>query len=117
MNGLGVEETLAQTFPADKARPPSHGARPVHLNMMMIKWIRTSRLSIKNSLCVAADLRGDGVHVQQPRGRRRQAPPVFPALTVLYVALTVLHVALTVLYVALTVLYVALTVLYMTLAV
>ena len=28
----------------------SHGARPVHLIIMMIKWIRTSRLSIKNSL-------------------------------------------------------------------
>ena len=28
----------------------SHGARPVHLIIMLIKWIRTSRLSIKNSL-------------------------------------------------------------------
>ena len=28
----------------------SHGARPVHLIISMIKWIRTSRLSIKNSL-------------------------------------------------------------------
>ena len=28
----------------------SHGARPVHLLITMIKWIRTSRLSIKNSL-------------------------------------------------------------------
>ena len=28
----------------------SHGARPVHLIIMMIKWIRTSRLSTKNSL-------------------------------------------------------------------
>jgi len=26
------------------------GARPVHLIITMIKWIRTSRLSIKNSL-------------------------------------------------------------------
>ena len=31
--------------------PKSHGARPVHLIIKMIKWIRTSRLSIKNSLC------------------------------------------------------------------
>jgi len=30
--------------------PPSHGARPVHLIITMIKWFRTSRLSIKNSL-------------------------------------------------------------------
>jgi len=28
----------------------SHGARPVHLIITTIKWIRTSRLSIKNSL-------------------------------------------------------------------
>jgi len=30
----------------------SHDARPVHLIITMIKWIRTSRLSIKNSLSV-----------------------------------------------------------------
>jgi len=29
----------------------SHGARPVHLIIPMIKWIRTSRLSLENSLC------------------------------------------------------------------
>ena len=28
----------------------SHGARPVHLIITMIKWIRTSRLSIKDSV-------------------------------------------------------------------
>ena len=28
----------------------SHGAGPVHLIISMINWIRTSRLSIKNSL-------------------------------------------------------------------
>ena len=27
-----------------------HGARPVHKIISMIKWIRTSKLSIKNSL-------------------------------------------------------------------
>ena len=30
--------------------PNSHGSRPVHLIITMIKWIRTSRLSITNSL-------------------------------------------------------------------
>ena len=30
----------------------SHGARPEHLIITMIKWIRTSRLSIKNSFCL-----------------------------------------------------------------
>ena len=33
-----------------KGNSSSHGARPVHLIITMIKWIRTSRLSIKNSL-------------------------------------------------------------------
>jgi hypothetical protein len=33
-----------------KRNSNSHGARPVHLIITMIKWIRTSRLSIKNSL-------------------------------------------------------------------
>ena len=32
----------------------SHGARPIHLIITMIKWIRTSRLSIKNSLSTKA---------------------------------------------------------------
>ena len=31
----------------------SHGARPVHLIITMMKWIRTSRLSIKNSLSLS----------------------------------------------------------------
>ena len=33
-----------------KGNSNSHGAWPVHLIITMIKWIRTSRLSIKNSL-------------------------------------------------------------------
>ena len=33
-----------------KGSSNSHGARPVHLTITMIKWIRTSRLSIKNPL-------------------------------------------------------------------
>jgi len=33
-----------------KGNSTSHGAMPVHLIITMIKWIRTSRLSIKNSL-------------------------------------------------------------------
>ena len=32
------------------ANSTSHGARPVHLIISMIKWIRTSRLTIQNSL-------------------------------------------------------------------
>jgi len=33
-----------------KGNSNSHGARPVHVIITMIKWIRTSKLSIKNSL-------------------------------------------------------------------
>ena len=33
-----------------KGNSNSHGARPVHQIISMIKWIRTSRLSIKNSV-------------------------------------------------------------------
>jgi len=33
-----------------KRNSNSHGARPVYLIIKMIKWFRTSRLSIKNSL-------------------------------------------------------------------
>ena len=33
-----------------KVNSNSHGARPTHLIITMIKWIRTSKLSIKNCL-------------------------------------------------------------------
>ena len=33
-----------------KGKSDSHGARPVHHIILMIEWIRTSRLSIENSL-------------------------------------------------------------------
>ena len=36
--------------PPGKGDSNSHGARPVHLIITMGKWIRTSRMSIKNSL-------------------------------------------------------------------
>jgi len=58
--GLGVtgETREARACPArsraavsrSKGDSNSHGARPVHLIITMIKWIRTSRLSTKNSL-------------------------------------------------------------------
>ena len=41
-----------------KGIPHSHGARPVHLIIIMIKWIRTSRLSIKKSLSETHSLSG-----------------------------------------------------------
>jgi len=53
-----------------KGNSNSHGARPVHLIITMIKWIRNSRLSIKNSLSMGAhprsgsdgDALGESVH-------------------------------------------------------
>ena len=39
-----------------KENSNSHGARPVHLIITMIKWIRTSRLSIKNFLSGGTDM-------------------------------------------------------------
>ena len=41
-----------------KGNSNSHGARPVHLIITMIKWIWTSRLSIKNSLLLRQRLGG-----------------------------------------------------------
>ena len=65
-------EGCTQTFWKVDVRLPrkgnsnSHGARPVHLIITMIKWIRTSRLSIKNYLsgtedCTQAWQNGNGV--------------------------------------------------------
>ena len=44
----------------------SRGARPVHLIITMIQWIRTSRLSIKNSVSL-----GDGSAPPGPRLSRK----------------------------------------------
>ena len=37
-----------------KRNSNSNGARPIHLITSTMKWIRTSRLSIKNSLVISA---------------------------------------------------------------
>ena len=42
------------------------GARPVHLIITMIKWIRTGRLSIKNSLFAGMNLRSVHRRVRNP---------------------------------------------------
>ena len=42
-----------------KGNSNSHGARPAHLIITMIKWIQTSRLAIKNSLSVLAYTAGE----------------------------------------------------------
>ena len=51
-SGRKVDEGLPgkENFNSHGETPNTHGARPVHLIITMIKWIWTSRLSIKNSL-------------------------------------------------------------------
>ena len=43
-----------------KVNSNSHGVRPIHLIMPMIKWFRTSRLSIKNVSLDRGDLESGG---------------------------------------------------------
>ena len=50
-----------------KGNSKSHGARPVHQIISMINWIRTSRLSIKNSLSLDLEKdSNDDVHHHDP---------------------------------------------------
>ena len=57
-----VEDTFIMQFVQARLRTSqdSHGARPVHLVITMIKWIWTSRLSIKNCLSREGRRRGGG---------------------------------------------------------
>jgi len=56
MHNFSFEVLIQHDLSAVDARLPGkgnsnpHGARLVHLIITMIQWIRTSRLSIKNSL-------------------------------------------------------------------
>ena len=52
-----------------KGNSYAHGARPVHLIITMMKWFRTSRLSIQNSHFVEVD------QLQLRGGRRAVRPP------------------------------------------
>jgi len=55
-------------------RRPSHGARPVHLIITMMQWIRTSRLSIKNSLSRLVEGGGAVRVFQRQRGKGQRTP-------------------------------------------
>jgi len=46
----GVVQHSRQQHLREEGNSHSYGARPVHLIIKMIKWIRTSRLSIQNPL-------------------------------------------------------------------
>jgi len=50
--GIETHSRKADVRLPGKGNSNSHGARPVHLIITMIKWTRTSRLSIKNSLSI-----------------------------------------------------------------
>ena len=54
MNGVVCVAHSVDARPGIKRNLNSHGARPVHLIIAMIKWIRTSRLSLKNSFSQSA---------------------------------------------------------------
>jgi hypothetical protein len=54
-----------------KGNSSSHGSRSVHLIIMMIYWIRTSRLSIKNSLFME---RGQAPLSQTPNPKLKPKP-------------------------------------------
>ena len=55
-----------------KGNSTSHGARPVHQIISMIKWIRTSRLSIKKSLSRGRDRAVVDGHLVQGLGSEEQ---------------------------------------------
>ena len=50
LGGVGGRPRKVDVRLPGKGNSNSHGTRPVHLIITMIKWIRTSGLSIKNSL-------------------------------------------------------------------
>ena len=52
-----------------KGNPNSHGTKPVHLIIKMMKWIRTSRLSINNSFSLKRHH-----HRMGGRGKRTSRP-------------------------------------------
>ena len=49
---LGVQHREVDVRVPGKGNASTHGARLVHLIILMIKLIRSSRLSIKNSLSI-----------------------------------------------------------------
>ena len=57
-----------------KGNSSSHGARPVHQIILMIKWIRTSRLSIKLSLSSTLTVEEEA-RAEAPDHGRRHCPP------------------------------------------
>ena len=61
-----------------KGNSKSHGARPAHLIITMIKWIRTSRLSIKISLSGIPATRRGSVRSAARILRFERVPPPPP---------------------------------------
>jgi len=72
----GPREEVVRRVPG-KGNSNSHGARPVHLIISMIKWIRTSRLSIKQYLSRAPSTGARGQ--SSCRGTRPSTPAQRPA--------------------------------------
>jgi len=58
------EEAAAVTKSGKAGKLPRYGARPIHLIITMIKWIRTRRLSIKSCQQVRQGRQTPQVHPQ-----------------------------------------------------
>ena len=61
--GSGRGQRKVDVRLSGKGNSNSHGARPVHLIITMMKWMRTSRLSIKKSYSEAS---GTGLEKRRP---------------------------------------------------
>ena len=64
--------------PPEKANPNSYCARPVHLIITMMQWIRTSRLAIRNFLSGSRGGRGLGADRQISVFRFTWTDPTIP---------------------------------------
>ena len=69
--GVGNARRVDVRLPG-KGNSNSRGARLVHLIITMINWIRTRRLSIKNSVCGWA---GDAPRDHEHNHIRQRSPP------------------------------------------
>jgi len=76
LTGLYREPRKVDVRLPGKGKSNSHGARPVHLIITMIKWVRTSRLSIKNSLSGRRRRRSETPCTASSRASRARSPLV-----------------------------------------
>jgi len=59
-----TNQVIADVRLSGKGNSNSHGLKPVNQIISMMKWIRTSRFSTKNSLCLTGGLRPVQIEVR-----------------------------------------------------